>query len=126
MKAKNKIVRLRHRFPLMSNAEIGRKIGVSRNYVREVLQKNHLITRVPRKIHTKYCEICGIPIPIWKRNPVCSSKCRFLYFRIRVTCTYCRVDFYLKRGELSQRYRRGYNNIYCSQSCFRKQRRLDN
>ena len=105
MKAKNKIVRLRHKYPLMSNAEIGRQIGVSRNYVREVLQKNDLITRVPIKKHTKYCEICSIPIPTWKKYPVCSSKCRFLYFRIKVTCSYCTSDFYLMRGEVAQRYR---------------------
>ena len=125
MKAKNKIIRLRHRHPLMSNAEIGRKIGVSRNYVRKVLQKNHLITKVPRKTPTKYCDICGIPIPAGRKNPVCSSKCHFLYFRIKVTCTYCKINFYLKRGEVAQRYKRGYNNIYCSQSCYRRQKKED-
>lgn len=125
MKPKNKIVRLRNKYPLMSNAEIGRQVGVSRDYVGDILKKNNLITRVPHKPHIKYCEICGNPRDKWRRFPVCSPKCRFLYFRIRVTCSYCKIDFYLKRGEIAQRHRRGYNNIYCSQSCFRRYRRED-
>ena len=54
MKPKNKIVRLRNKYPLMSNAEIGREIGVSRVYVYNILKKNDLITNVPRKNKVKY------------------------------------------------------------------------
>lgn len=122
MRAKNRIIRLRHKNPLMSNAEIGRQIGVSRDYVGDILKKNGLVTRVPHKPYVKYCDICGNPRAKQRRIPVCSSRCRFLYFRIRVTCSYCKIDFYLKRGEVVQRYRRGYNNIYCSQKCHTRKR----
>ena len=118
MKAKNRIVRLRHKNPLMSNAEIGRQVGVSRDYVGDILKKNGLVTKVPRTPHIKYCDICGNPRANKRLTPVCSPRCRFLYFRVRVTCSYCKVDFYLKRGEVAQRYRRGYNNIHCSKKCF--------
>ena len=123
MKPKNKIVRLRNKYPLMSNAEIGRQVGVSRDYVGDILKKNGLVTNVPRQTFKKHCDICGNLISKWRRIPVCSSRCRFLYFRIRVTCSYCKVDFHLKRGEVAQRYRRGYNNIYCSRSCYDRYRR---
>ena len=125
MKAKNRIVRLRNKYPLMSNAEIGRQIGVSRDYVGDILKKNGLVTRVPHKAYVEYCDICGNPRSKGRRIPVCSPRCRFFYFRIRVTCSYCKVDFYLKRGEIAQRYRRGYNNIHCSQKCFIRKRHED-
>ena len=109
----------------LSNAEIGRQVGVSRDYVGDILKKNGLVTKVPHKFYMKYCDICGNPRAKWLRTPVCSSRCRFLYFRIRVTCSYCKIDFYLKRGEVAQRYRRGYNSIYCSRKCFRRKRNED-
>ena len=60
MKPKNKIVRLRNKYPLMSNAEIGREIGVSRVYVYNILKKNDLITNVPRKNKVKYCILINL------------------------------------------------------------------
>ena len=120
MKPKNKIIRLRNKYPLMSNAEIGREIGVSRVYVYSILKKNNLVTNVPRKKHVQYCEICGNVMDHKKVNPTCSPHCRFLYNRIRVTCSYCTVEFYLRRSEVVQRYRRGYKNIYCSRGCYNK------
>ena len=123
MKPKNKIIRLKTKYPLMPNAEIGEQVGVSRGYVYKVLRNNNLNTIVPKKRKVKYCEICGKVMDIRKVRPVCSNPCRFLYYRIRVTCSYCTIDFYLKRGEVVQRYKRGYNNIYCSRSCYNKGQR---
>ena len=120
MKPKNKIVRLRNKYPLMSNAEIGREIGVSRVYVYNILKKNDLITNVPRKTKVKYCDICGNTMNNRRKSSTCSPHCRFLYNRIRVTCSFCTIDFYLRRSEVEQRYKRGYKNIYCSRICYYK------
>ena len=120
MKPKNKIVRLRNKYPLMSNADIGREVGVSRVYVFSILKKNDLITKVPLKKHVKYCDICGDVMNNHRASPTCSPHCRFLYNRIKVTCSYCTVDFYLRRSEVTQRYDRGYKNIYCSRICYNK------
>ena len=120
MKPKNKIVRLRNKYPLMSNADIGREVGVSRVYVFSILKKNDLITKVPLKKHVKYCDICGDVMNNHRASPTCSPHCRFLYNRIRVTCSYCTVDFYLRRSEVTQRYNRGHKNIYCSRGCYNK------
>ncbi len=123
MRAKKKIVRLRNQHPLMSNAEIGRKIGVSRAYVSTVLKKNNLVTNVPHKLNIKYCEICGSVMNSRKPSLTCSPHCRFLYNRIKVECSYCTVEFYLRCSEVSQRYKRGYKNIYCSRLCYTRGRR---
>lgn len=123
MRAKKKVVRLRNQHPLMSNAEIGRKIGVSRAYVSTVLKKNNLVTNVPHKLNIKYCEICGSVMNSRKPSLTCSPHCRFLYNRIKVECSYCTVEFYLRRSEVSQRYKRGYKNIYCSRLCYTRGRR---
>ena len=48
MKAKNKVVRLRKQNPFMSTAEIARKVGITRQYAREVLLKNDLQTNPPK------------------------------------------------------------------------------
>ena len=123
MRAKKKIVRLRNQHPLMSNADIGRKIGVSRAYVFNVLKANDLVTNVPHKLHIKHCAICGNVMNNRLPSLTCSRHCRFLYNRIKVECSYCTVEFYLRRSEISQRYGRGHKNIYCSRSCYDRARR---
>ena len=123
MRPKKKIVRLRHRHPLMSNADIGRKVGVSRSYVFNVLKKHDLITNVPHMLTIKHCLICEKVMNGKKISATCSPQCRFLYNRIKVTCSYCTVDFYLRRSEISQRYARGHRNIYCSRLCYNRSRR---
>jgi len=123
MRAKKKVVRLRNQHPLMSNAEIGRKIGVSRAYVFNVLKKNDLVTNVPHKLDILYCVICGNVMKGKRFSLTCSPRCRFLYNRIKVKCSYCTVEFYLRRSEISQRYKRGYKNIYCSRLCYNRGRR---
>jgi predicted nucleic acid-binding Zn ribbon protein len=123
MRAKKKIVRLRHQQPLMSNAEIGRKVGVSRSYVADILKKNDLVTNVPHQLYIKHCAICGNVMNKRRPSLTCSQHCRFLYNRIKVECAYCTVEFYLRRSEVVQRYKRGYRNIHCSRLCYNRSRR---
>ena len=123
MRAKKKIVRLRNQHPLMSNADIGRKVGVSRAYVFTILKSNDLVTNVPHKLHIKHCVICGNVMNNRLPSLTCSRHCRFLYNRIKVECSYCTVEFYLKRSEVSQRHGRGHKNIYCSRLCYNRGRR---
>ena len=123
MRAKKKIVRLRHQQPLMSNAEIGREVGVSRSYVADILKKNDLVTNVPHQLYIKHCAICGNVMNKRRLSLTCSQHCRFLYGRIKVECSYCTVEFYLRRSEVVQRYKRGYKNIHCSRLCYTRGRR---
>ena len=123
MRAKKKIVRLRNQHPLMSNADIGRRVGVSRAYVFNILKANDLVTNVPHKLHIKHCAICGNVMNNRLPSLTCSQHCRFLYNRIKVKCSYCTVEFYLRRSEVAQRYGRGHKNIYCSRLCYNRARR---
>ena len=74
MRPKKKIIRLRNQHPLMSNAEIGRKVGVSRSYVYNILKKNDLVTNVPRKLTIKHCTICGNVMKGKKLSLTCSQR----------------------------------------------------
>ena len=58
MKPKNKILRLRKKFPLLPSNQIAGKVGVSRQYVSTILQKNALSTNTPRIKKLKECLRC--------------------------------------------------------------------
>ena len=116
MKAKNRIVRLRKKYPLLHSIDIAKTIGVSKQYVSYILQKNDLITCVPKaKKDLRTCTGCSI-LHGYNRK-FCSNACRFKYTNIEVECSFCHVKFYRKRHVLLKNYRYGYKNIYCSRSC---------
>ena len=116
MKAKNKIVRLRKKFPLLPSNQIAGKVGVSRQYVSLVLQKYGLPTAAPQIKNLKECLLCGAFHS--RRNRFCSSDCHFKYSHILVTCTFCHIGFYRARHIIDNRTRAGYNHIYCSRQCY--------
>jgi len=122
MKAKNKVVRLRERNPFMSTAEIARKVGITRQYAREVLLKNNLQTKVPKPKRVVYCKVCRDVTT--DRGGIHNGECRFKWNRIKLTCSFCRIPFYRSRKRVFQGYRLKLKNVYCTQTCyqtFRKQ-----
>ena len=121
MSSKEQIIQLRTENPLMNSVEIGNEVGVSKQYVHMILRKADLNTRVPKKKKFNRCKQCNEPIN--PRKNICSDKCHFTYYQIKVTCSFCHVDFYLKRSEVTQRHRRRYNKIYCSKPCYYKGRK---
>ena len=50
MPINKKVVRLRELYPDMTGAEIGRTLGISREYVRQILNKNGLETNVRSRL----------------------------------------------------------------------------
>jgi len=121
MKPKNRIVRLRTRNPLMRPIDIARRVGVSKQYVHTTLQKADLPTAAPFAKRVIYCPVCTKIVPT--RGKVCPGKCQYEYYNIIVTCSFCRFKFIMKRYEIVNRNRRGYNNIYCGRTCFYRARR---
>ena len=110
------IIQLRKDNPLMNSAEIGKAVGdVSRQYVHKILRGVGLNTNVPRKRKFKRCLVCNEPTPT--KAKVCPGKCHFTYYKVKVNCAFCHVEFYLDRAQVTQRYRRRYTNIYCSRKC---------
>ena len=119
---RDKILQLRNENPLMNSVEIGKTVGVSKQYVHKILKKEGLVTYVPKRKTIYKCKLCDNVLPKGKRT-VCSPECHFKYYRIPVTCSFCHVGFYLKRSEVAQRYKRRYNRIHCSRTCYNKDRR---
>ena len=116
MKPKNKIVRLRKKFPLLPSNQIAKQVGGSRQYVSTVLQKRDLPTSAPKNKKLKECLFCKELHS--KKQRFCSSECRFKYNQIEVTCTFCHIQFYRARHVIDNRVRAGYNRIYCSRKCY--------
>ena len=116
MKPKNKIIRLRTKYPLLPSNQIAQRIGVSRQYVSIVLQKYELSTAAPKTKKLKECLLCGALH--FRRNRFCSSDCHFKYSHMLVTCTFCHIEFYRARHVIDNRTRAGYNRIYCSRKCY--------
>ena len=122
MGSKDRIIKLRNETPLMNSVEIGKLVGVSKQYVHKILKKEGLVTYVPKRKTIYKCKLSDTVLAKCKRT-VCSSECHFKYYRIPVTCSFCHVGFYLKRSEVAQRYKRRYNRIHCSRTCYNKDRR---
>ena len=110
-----RIRQLRLENPLMNLVDIGAELGVSKQYVHKILKKADLHTGVPKKKKIYRCVVCHEAI--LKKAKLCSGQCRFKYYRIQVACSFCHVDFYLKRSVVTQRHREGYKYIYCSRNC---------
>ena len=110
------IIQLRKDSPLMNSVEIGKEVGgVSKQYVHKILRKMDLNTSVPRKKRIRRCLVCNDPTP--NRTKTCPGPCHFQYYRIKVNCAFCHIEFYLARAQITQRHRRHYQNIYCSPKC---------
>jgi len=115
-KRAQQIIQLRKDSPLMNSVEIGKEVGgVSKQYVHKILRKMDLHTSVPRKKRVRRCLVCNDPTP--NRTKTCPGPCHFQYYRIKVNCAFCHVEFYLARAQIIQRHRRRYQNIYCSRKC---------
>ncbi len=120
MKIDKKIVKLRKENPLLTGSEISRTMKVSRQYVSRILQEADLNNRQPNyKRVVRTCEVCGQPTP--RGQKLCTvGDCRETYYNVDVTCAFCKYRFKMKRGHVTQRYRRGWKHIYCSHSCYAK------
>ena len=121
MKAKNKIVRLRKKFPLLPSNQIANKVGVSRQYVHKILRQANLHTSAPsrRKNATNACLVCGQPTSD-SRYRFCSKECRVDYLTVDMVCSFCKVVYTITRSQLAQKVRDGYNKPYCSRICVYK------
>jgi len=122
MQCKEQIIHLRKYNPLMNGSEIARKVGVCKQYVSKVLKAEELTNSVPRpRKLPRQCTLCGYAIP--QRQRFCSSKCRETYLYLIVTCAFCHTSFKRRRSDIALGYKRGYNHIYCSRSCYNRGQR---
>jgi len=119
----SKIITYRQEHPHQTLAEIGSYFQVSRQYVHRVLKTNGVPTLRAKKKKFKYCLVCGQATP--RQRMICPGKCSFNYYNIKVNCAFCRIPFYRKRGQIINKYDRGYNKIYCGRQCYYRGKRDD-
>ena len=123
-----RIILYKRENPTLTLAGIGKRFKCSREYIHHVLKSNNepTLRAIAKKVRP--CKNCNTLIQILEGVKYfshtgaifCSTKCKFNYYNIKVTCTLCRVPFYRKRYQIIQRYYdpRGYKHIYCSNKCF--------
>ena len=110
------IIHYRQENPHKTLAEIGNHFKVSRQYIHRILKSNNIPTIRAKKVKFKYCLVCGQATP--RQRMVCPGKCSFNYYNIKVNCAFCRIPFYRKRGQIKNKYDRGYKKIYCGRQCY--------
>ena len=115
----SKIIQHRYDNPYDTLEQIGENFSVSRQYIFKVLNQNGVPTIRAKRSKATHCLYCK---EISKTN-IHKGKCRFNYYNVKVNCATCHVPFYRKRGQIIQKYREGYNKIYCSTTCYYKGRR---
>lgn len=120
MKTDKKIIKMRKQQPLLTGSEMGRIIGVSRQYISKILKQEGLHNIQPnyqRKVVA--CKVCGNKTP--RGQQLCpTGECKDKYYNIDVTCAFCKSPFTLKRSHVIQRYNRGLKHIYCGTACYAK------
>ena len=115
-----KLAKIRWTNPCATLQEMGNRLGVSRERIRQMLNKMELPTRHYTDKKMVGCLECGNPIEEGKK--FCDRKCQNAYNKILVTCNQCgklieRIPSVVIFTE--RRVRMGYKgNFYCDRKCF--------
>lgn len=114
--------RLENRYDTLE--EIGNTFQISTSYVHDILTKHNVYTKALRKNKASYCKNCSSLIEKGDTK-FHQGKCRFDYFRIIIPCTNCTIPFFIRRGRLVEKKRRGQTKIYCSRHCYERARTVN-
>ncbi len=115
------VIALRKSNPCATLEEIGGDVGVTRERVRQILNKANLPTK--KYITTYLCNHCGDPIPRRRtyQNPkFCSTKCYSAYSRIQIACTFCGTLKEYRAKEVTWKIEnrgRSSSLFFCSKQC---------
>ncbi|MFQ5793059.1 MAG: hypothetical protein ACE5JI_21520 [Acidobacteriota bacterium] len=98
----------------MSVAELGRRVGVTRERARQVCEE---LDRdpPPKPSHKHTCTQCGVRLS----NPT-SKLCQECYYPspwLKLTCEHCGDTFLRSNWEHRRRRCRGLQAVYCSKRC---------
>jgi hypothetical protein len=114
-----KVIRLRRANCYMTATEIGHIVGVSRERVRQILDKNNLRTSsIKRKNLT--CLNCGGTFSVGIASPArrfCSTKCSYEYCNPLVECGYCHAMFRRKQSQICCKLMK-HTGYFCNKTCF--------
>ena len=111
-----KAVLLRKKYPDMRTSEIGRRVGLTRERVRQILLAQGLPTTIPKSdYHCQYCEKL-----VTKATKTCMDCIRERAWMV-VNCAACGKDTRIRTS--THRYRQYKStkykgNYYCDRTCF--------
>jgi len=113
------VVLLRRRYPEMKAASIAREIGITREAVRQILNKIGLPSKVG-VIPPLICEYCKTECTSYSRRNrrFCSRECYAASKYIYLKCMSCDNDFKRREKLHATNLRRGQTFIFCGRSCF--------
>ena len=102
--------------PKMKASEIGRKIGVSRQRISELLREMGMETKILLPI--RYCQECKNPIDRDNRNgKFCSLACYYKQGRTQLVCTECGREYHRCSSTIK---RKGPDSSgdFCTRVCY--------
>ena len=103
------VLRLLTADPDLSNAEVGRRLGLSRQRVMEMRKQGGLpASQVTQRVGWHPCLRCGTQVP--PRRKYCSRACQWDY--IQLVCDECGKEFQRPRRMAAR-----YEHHLCSQMC---------
>jgi aldehyde:ferredoxin oxidoreductase len=114
---RQQIINLRKASPCINCRQIGDKVGVSRERVRQILSQNNLQTKRFKPPKPKVqCLNCGKPTT---HKQFCSIQCGKDYKQISVECSECGRIFQISKNELIHRIKRHkIDEIFCNKQCY--------
>lgn len=112
----NKAIELRKATPCLTLQEVGDKLGVSRERVRQLLNRAELPT-MHYKV-TNRCSKCGVEVPKSNRSGLC-KECKEESHRVPLICDQCGELFYRGQHQVISQSQ-PHTGYYCSRQCYGK------
>ena len=111
-----KVITYRQRNPCMSGQAIADRLGITRERVRQILQKVNLPTRAYKV--PKLCAYCGDVIDKPYRKKYCSTDCHNKDTFVQVSCSYCgNLHTRHKSYVICNTRRSGGDYFFCNNVC---------
>ena len=115
------VKRMRRNYPSATLIQIGKRYGVTRERVRQILKAAGKPTRAVGTLcfnipNQRFCLNCGRVRLSRGQRTFCSYKCKKEYLTIEVACTQCGVLFSLYQSRVIERLKHS-KNIFCSHAC---------
>ena len=113
-----KILEIRINNPCATLQQIGNQTKLTRERVRQILNKHGLPTHHYHQRKQYTCLNCG-KIITTDATHFCSRKCRHNYSQITVICSECNESFVISKTDLIARTKRHIiPKMFCSKTCF--------
>lgn len=108
-----RVVAMRRKNPCATMAEIGARVGVSRQRVSLILTRAGLPTRAVHPKKSWECPVCGRVT----EHRFCSDACLRAWHRVPLICDNCGKVYYRLRSTVTKAVANSRRHSFCSQRC---------